>query len=880
MRVFVLRGGALFILFISSIPGAARAGAVEGVVRDAGTLAPVEGVVITALADSGHAPMVVRSRGDGRFSLASLPASRYMLVLTRIGYERTRFGPIVFSAGRPTADLTLDLTPSLIRVNPVVVTASRRLEKALDAPASVSVVSARSIRERPGVTVADYVRTLPGIDVQSKGMNQDNIVARGFGSAQSSALLTMTDYRAASLPSLRYNVPNLIPVTSEDIDRIEIVRGPGAALYGPNCDRGVMHILTRSPFDGPVTSLSLVSGERELTQGTARHATRITDNLAVSLTGVYFRGRDWRFRDPVEQANRDAAIAVGADPETLKIGRRDPILERWNAEGHAEWRVDPRTMSVLSAGFNRSVRNLGLSQIGATQVRNWDLGFVQVRTSRDRFFGQVYVNQSDSHDSYFLRSGSPVIDRSRLWVGQLQNGAALGTRENLTYGVDLQRTDPRTGGTINGRNESSDGVTEAGSYLHSETKLAPRLDLVTAIRGDHHSRFESLVFSPRAALAFHASENQTVRLTFNRAYGTPGSDDLFADLIYSAIPQLPYLIHVEGVPETGFTFERGANGQPFMRSPFTPGALGGPNTYLPLDATQEWPVVKQFLRSTYPVVDSVAAPTASDVSTVLATLSSSGVFDPVTGVNDVPRLRPTITNTLEAGYKGLVGGRVRLAVDVYRSWIHDFIGHLRVITPNVFMDQPTLEAYLVSQGVDPTTATAIAAAASRIPVGTITPRETRDAADLILAVRNFGDVAVWGSDVSILAELSPEWSFGATGSWVSRDQFTVEGGTEPLDLNAPARTGTVTLGYRAMDSGFSGALDFRVTEGYPIYSGVYSGSIASYALVDCRLTYPAPGPGRPTISLIAQNVLDARHREFLGSPEIGRLVLVQWRTEL
>ena len=289
--------------------------------------------------------------------------------------------------------------------------------------------------------------------------------------------------------------------------------------------------------------------------------------------------------------------------------------------------------------------------------------------------------------------------------------------------------------------------------------------------------------------------------------------------------------------------------------------------------------VAQILSSQYAGIDTIAPPTASEVRTVLASLNGS-TFEPATGVSDIARLRPTITNTAEAGYKGLIAGRMRVAVDVYRSWIHDFIGHLRVITPSVFMDRTTLEAYLVSQGIDAATAAAMATSVSSIPVGTVTPRESRDAADLIFAVRNFGDVSLWGSDVSVLAELSPEWSLGASGSWVSRDQFYVEGSTEPLDLNAPARTASATLSYRALDTGFAGALDLRVTEGYPIISGVYSGTITSYALVDVRLSHPAPGPGRATISLIAQNVLDARHREFLGSPEIGRLLLFQWRTEL
>ena len=873
----MLRTGVFLFLVIPFAARCALAGVVAGVVRDAAAEGPVEGVMVTALADSGQAPVTVRSGADGRFSLRGLPASRYTLVTTRIGYERRRSAPVLLGAA-DSVEVALDLPPSAIQVNPVVVTASRRLEKALDAPASISVVGPRAIHERPSITVADYVRTLPGIDVANKGLNQATIVARGFSSAQSSALLTLADYRVASLPSLRYNVPNEIPITAEEIDHIEVVRGPGAALYGPNCDRGVMHILTRSPFDGPSTSFAVTSGERELVQGAARHAARLADNLAVSLSGLYFRGRDWVYRDPVEQANRAAAIAAGADPETLKIGRRDPLLERWNAEGHAEWRSDDRTTSVLSAGWNRGVRNLGLSQIGATQVRNWDESFVQARTSRGRLFAQAYVNASDSHDTYALRSGAPIIERSRLFVAQAQNGAALGPRESLTYGVDAQWTNPRTGGTIHGRNEEHDGVTELGGYLHSETGLGPRLELVTALRTDYHNRLESLVLSPRASLAFRAGENQNLRLTFNRAYGTPGTDDLFADLNVTKLGALPYTVRAEGVPESGFNFERDANG-PLMRSPFTPTAAGGPSTYLPLDATIEWPVVAQILSAQFAGIDTIPAPDANDVRTVLASLQATGKFDPVTGVSDVARLRPTITNTLEAGYKGLLLGRVRLALDVYRSWIHDFIGHLRVITPSVFMDRQTLEAYLLSEGIDPATAAAMAAAASSIPVGTVTPRESRDAADLIFSVRNFGGVSLWGSDLSLLAELTPQWTLGVTGSWVSRDQFTVEESTEPLDLNAPARSGSVTLTYRAPDAGFSASLDLRATDGYPVTSGVYAGTIASYALVDARLTYPVPGPGHATLSVTGENLFDRRHQEFLGSPELGRMVLVQWRTE-
>ena len=878
MRALVLAIGALICISTATYPRSAHASAITGIVRDEATLAPVEGVIIAAYPDSGGSALATRSSLDGRFSIAPLPASSYMLQASRIGYERKRLGPVRLT-GSDSIRVVFDLTPTVLRLNPVVVTASRRGEKALDAPASISVVTSRSIRERPALTPADYVRALPGIDVANKGMNQTSVVARGFSSAQSNALLTLTDYRAAGLPSLRYNVYNFLPIPPEDIERIEVVRGPGAALYGPNCDRGVLHILTRSPFESPGTTANVVSGEREVAQGSARHAGRLTEHIGVVLSALYFRGRDWRFVDPAESATRDARIAAGADAETLKIGRRDPLVERVGGEARAEWRIDPSTSAVFSGGINRALRNVDLTPVGAVQVRNWDTGFLQIRASRKRLFGQAYVNASDAGDSYFLRTGTPIVDRSRLWAGQLQHGASLGTKQSLTYGVDAQRTEPRTGGTIHGRNETADGVTEIGSYIHSETRLTSRIDLVTAIRADHHSRFETPVFSPRTALVFKPGENQNLRVTFNRAYGTPGSDDLFADFVAGSLSPLPYQIRVEGVPKTGYTFEQDCGG-PCMHSPFTTLAAGGPGTNLALDATQEWNAVAALLKPQFAGIDTIPPPTASDVRTVLATLNSTGGFDPAASISDVPALRPTITNTIEAGYKGLIAGRARIAIDGYRSWIHDFIGHLHVITPNVFMDQATLKSYLISQNVDSTSAAAIAAAASAIPVGAVTPREALDPTDLIFAVRNFGDVALWGLDASLVAELSHKWSFGATCSWVSRDLFPgLDGGGDPA-LNAPARKGSVSLGYRGSERGISGTLEARFVRGFPVISGVYSGRVNSYALVDCGVAYRIRRLGAATISATANNLFDRRHQEFLGSPEIGRLILVQFRTEL
>ena len=97
-------------------------------------------------------------------------------------------------------------------------------------------------------------------------------------------MLTLTDNRIARVPSLRLNAYNFIPVTNDDIERIELVLGPGSALYGPNSANGVMHIITRSPLDQQGTNVNVGLGERSVRRFSARHAGKIGEDLGYKLS--------------------------------------------------------------------------------------------------------------------------------------------------------------------------------------------------------------------------------------------------------------------------------------------------------------------------------------------------------------------------------------------------------------------------------------------------------------------------------------------------------------------------------------------------------------------------------------------------------------------
>ena len=152
------------------------------------------------------------------------------------------------------------LIPEAIKMETYVVTASRRRERVEDAPAAISVISKTEIRRESNTNLGDYLKGTKGIDFTQSGIDSYNMTARGFNSSFSSRLLTLTDGRMANVPSLRLTAYNVIPVSFEDVEQIEVVLGPSSALYGPNAHSGVLNIVTSSPLRNTGTSINIQGG--------------------------------------------------------------------------------------------------------------------------------------------------------------------------------------------------------------------------------------------------------------------------------------------------------------------------------------------------------------------------------------------------------------------------------------------------------------------------------------------------------------------------------------------------------------------------------------------------------------------------------------------
>ena len=983
--VRLLLPGLASVVFAAT--AAAQSGSLTGRVisKDAGR--PLGNARIT-VSDGTRTAGVAISGETGNFVVTTVAAGTYMVTVSRIGYQLQRLPGVVIRAGQPT-NITAAMVEIPTQLNAVVTTASRRPEKALDAPASLSVVTSETIERRPAMSVADLVKGQPGIDVSSGGIAQSMIVARGFNNAFSGSLLMLQDYRFAGVPSLRVNVPYLSLGQMEDIERVELLLGPASALYGPNSGAGVLHVITKSPFSSQGTTLSVQGGQQNIFRGAARHAGTVGDRFGYKLSGEYMSGDDFQFKDPGEPDSIARPLTPGG-ARTRVRNQRDFGFERMNGEARIDIRPTANSEFITTVSMTKVPSAIELTGAnGASQIRNWSYQNFQQRIRFGRLFMQGFANISnagnqdkgDSRGTFLLRNGQPIVDKSRVYTGQIQHGFGFNKgRTDFIYGVDYIKTNPQTGNTINGNNEAVDNVTEYGGYVQGKTALTSRLDFLGALRVDRNNVIDGQFVSPRAALTYKAAENQSLRFTFNRSFNTPANFSFFLDLPsvvdaagFRRNPSLaPFNLPTYDViatgnrPKVGMAFDRSCAttsgyGNLCMRSPFISNGStvvgASAATALPAFVSFRAPVFTGALAQGYAaslaglsalgltpaqigglaqalggaVVTrlATAAPTNAQIGTV-GRLGSALLAGP-DAVQDLPSLNASFDNTFEVGYKGLgMGGK--LTFD-FSGWAQQRGGGAitaSLVTPWIFANPGQTGAFVGAQAGAAIAAAIPAYITAQLQAGAITPAQAAGLAQALgasgtalatgaatsltpllagipLGTIGFDDpintnynlratyrrvdktINVWGADLGMSYQFTPDFALDWTGSLVNRTVFDeLQVGTSPLSLNAPGAKTTVTARYQSQDTGLGFEGRWRYTDAFSVNSGVYESGVTNpsnagpfqYAPVpvnnqfDVQFSKRFANVGKGVMfSINVQNIFDNKVPTFVGVPALGRLAL-------
>ncbi|HWB63366.1 MAG TPA: carboxypeptidase-like regulatory domain-containing protein, partial [Chitinophagales bacterium] len=244
----------IIFIFISAFLFAQETLTISGTVRD-DNKQPLPGATIVVKGTTTG----TSTDNDGKFSL-QVPKDAKTLVISYIGYDNKE---ITIDASRGDYTLNVNMASNNITLNQVVYSVSRQKEKLLDAPASISVIGSAQLERNVVTTPVDELKTTPGVDVMRTGLVSSNVVVRGFNDIFSGSVLYVVDNRIGAVPSLRVNAAQLTSVSSLDYDKIEVVRGPASALYGPNASSGVIAIFTKSPLDQEKkfeTTVAMTSG--------------------------------------------------------------------------------------------------------------------------------------------------------------------------------------------------------------------------------------------------------------------------------------------------------------------------------------------------------------------------------------------------------------------------------------------------------------------------------------------------------------------------------------------------------------------------------------------------------------------------------------------
>ena len=459
------------------------------------------------------------------------------------------------------------------------------------------------------------------------------------------------------------------------------------------------------------------------------------------------------------------------------------------------------------------------------------------------------------------------------------------------------------------------------------------LNLIGALRGDMSDRITGAQFSPRLAFVYKANASNNIRLTFNRAFNSPASFSYFLDQVSNPNQAPGFALRVVGnPPKEGWQFARSCdasiNAGLCMHSPWVaagtaanqnssaavafPGFIAAFPTIIAGLPTSTLSAANKaaltgLLTSLNPIL-STLRPTAANIGTVLR-IGSTAVT--AADAKDLTPLSASFDNTMELGYKGIINDKLRVSLDLWyqvRSGVGAPIGQAN---PLVFFDPTTLGSYLTTNisaglqagGMPAATANATAAAyagnlvplMAQLPQGALAftnPKLANDQSIIATYTQGLGEIDVHGIDMSFDYQMDDKWMLSGTFSHIGKIVFPEVGGTaNPVMSNSPKYRASSTVHYNDDTEGLTFDASLRFSDAFPVNSGLLNSlgsppnsastalypSVPAYTLADVGASFRLAK--KTTMAITVSNLLDTRVATFVGTPQIGRLIMTRFRWE-
>jgi iron complex outermembrane receptor protein len=442
--------------------------------------------------------------------------------------------------------------------------------------AAIFVITAEDIRRSGATNIPDLLRIVPGLDIAQINSNTWAISARGFNFQFASKLLVLIDGRAVYTPLFGGVNWDTQDVPLEDIERIEVIRGPGGAVWGANAVNGVINVITKKAADTPGVLLTGGGGTQAQGFGTAQYGGKITKRTNYRIFTSY-QNND-HFADLNGQNAEDGwHLLHGGFRADTKLSEKDSLTTQGDLFTGSEGAIIVH--SILSPPDNVNVQRL-TTLSGGNILGRWN----HVFSSRSDTTLQFYFDE-------YRRGGPSAIDVRDTIDFDFQNHLVLGTHQDLIWGVGYRHSVDDTEGTVDQAFVPLDLSRQFFNlFVQDQITLKPSRTYLYVGTKLENSYFTGFDLQPSAHLAWTPSAHRTFWAGVSRASRTPARRDVGLDAVLAALPG-PIEVVLLGNPsiksEHVIAYELGYRAQPTER--FSIDLTAFVNAYHNLESTESLP---------------------------------------------------------------------------------------------------------------------------------------------------------------------------------------------------------------------------------------------------------------------------------------------------
>jgi iron complex outermembrane receptor protein len=341
------------------------------------------------------------------------------------------------------------------------------------------------------------------------------MTGRGSTSTLANSQLVLVDGRSVYLDFFGFVMWDLLPIQASEIERIEVVRGPGSAVWGANAMTGVVNVISRRPKDMLGTTVVVGTPYASIVHaGTA-------DSLSYKVSAGYFEGPAYD--------RPTGTIPGSAPPQTYPtFENTDTVQSRVNVQ--FDWDTAEDAYLSVAAGY-AATDGILHSGIGPFDIdRGSNMSYLKADWNRGTWHVGAAANYLDGDAVNLLTRGSdgallPFAFETAAYAFDLTHSTARGEHHVLTYGATYRTTDFELDIA-----PAADERDELGAFIQDEILLTDRLRWVIGARYDDIDPLEDAVLTPRTSLVFSPSPAHSFRISYNEAFRTPSAINGYLDV--------------------------------------------------------------------------------------------------------------------------------------------------------------------------------------------------------------------------------------------------------------------------------------------------------------------------------------------------------------